>query len=226
MRDLFEKARQWFGQYLDPVDALTEVLGSVVSSLAITLGAGLVVQEGDQATRHLLYGIVGCNMAYGIVDGAMYLLDCLMERSSRARMLMSIHDAANDNEAMAIVQGELYPALALVTSPSERQRICSDILVVLKGAVPEKTRPRREDVYGALLVWCVVFLTALPAVIPFLLIDDRFIALRVSNALLLIMLFGSGYFWARQVHANPWKFGWSMLVAGLAMVAIVVAFGG
>lgn len=224
MRNRFEKARQWFEQYLDPADALTEELGGVVTALTITLGAGLVVEEGDQATRHLLYGIVGCNMAYGIVDGVMYLLYCLVKRSSRARMLQSIHDAANDDEAMAIVQGKLDPALVPATSPS--QRVYSDILVGLRDAVPDNTRPTRQDVYGALLVWCVVFLTSLPAVTPFLLIHDRFIALRVSNALQLIMLFGSGYLWARQVHANPWKFGLSMLLVGLAMVAIVMALGG
>lgn len=226
MASLISRAQAWCGQYLDPVDALTEEVCGVVTALTITLGAGLVVEEGDQATRQLLLGILGCNLAYGIVDGTVHLFYSMMERSSKARLLLSIQGAANQDEAMAMVQGELDPELAPLTSPEERRRIYSDVLVRLRNVAPERTTPTREDVYGSLLVFALVFLSSLPAVVPFLVIDDRFIALRVSNSLQLVLLFGIGYIWARRVHANPWKFGLYMLLGGVALVAITMALGG
>jgi VIT1/CCC1 family predicted Fe2+/Mn2+ transporter len=83
-----------------------------------------------------------------------------------------------------------------------------------------------EDVYGAIAVFWLVFFSAIPAVVPFLVFSDRFVALRVSNLLLLTMLFLVGYRWARVTHSNPWIVGSILLLAGLVMVAIAMALGG
>lgn len=211
---------------VDPGDALTEGLFGVVMALTITLGAGLIIKGDAQATRRLLVGIVGCNMAWGMIDGCMYLIGCMLQHSTRARLLISIQGAANDDEARAMVERELKPTLAPLASQEGRVRLYDDILAGLRDVAPERTRVRREDVYGALVVWWIVFLTSLPAVIPFLFIHDRFVALRASNALLLIMLFAAGYGWARKMHANPWRFGLVALLIGVAMVAVVIALGG
>ena len=61
---------------------------------------------------------------------------------------------------------------------------------------------------------------------PFLVFRDRFLALRVSNFLLLTMLFLVGCRWARVTHSNPWIVGSIMLLVGLVMVAIAIALGG
>jgi len=52
------------------------------------------------------------------------------------------------------------------------------------------------------------------------------VALRVSNLLLLTMLFLVGYLWARATHSNPWIVGSILLLVGLVMVAIAMALGG
>jgi VIT1/CCC1 family predicted Fe2+/Mn2+ transporter len=211
---------------LDPTDALTEELFGVVMALTITLGAGLIIEEGEQSTRHLLFGILGCNMAWGMIDGSMYLLGCMLERSARARLLLSIQGAVDNASARAVIARELDPRLAALTSPEERVRLYDGILSRLRNTSPEHTRMTREDIQGAIVVWWLVFLTSLPAVLPFVFIDDRFVALRVSNALLLILLFITGYNWARVTHANPWWFGSIALLVGAVMVAVVMAFGG
>jgi hypothetical protein len=56
--------------------------------------------------------------------------------------------------------------------------------------------------------------------------SNRFVALRVSNLLLLTMLFLVGYHWARATRSKPWVFGSTLVLGGLGMVAIVVALGG
>jgi hypothetical protein len=69
--------------------------------------------------------------------------------------------------------------------------------------------------------------TTLPATLPFLLIrDDPFLALRVSNLLLAVMLFGVGFAWARAADLRPWLSGFLFLVISLALVYLAIALGG
>ncbi len=56
--------------------------------------------------------------------------------------------------------------------------------------------------------------------------SNRFVALRVSNFLLLTMLFLVGYHWARATRSNPWIFGSTLVLVGLIVVFIVMALGG
>jgi hypothetical protein len=65
-----------------------------------------------------------------------------------------------------------------------------------------------------------------PAVLPFLLIRDPALALRVSNALLVGLLFAVGYHWGRHANARPWLTGLVFLAVGLALVGLAVALGG
>jgi VIT1/CCC1 family predicted Fe2+/Mn2+ transporter len=79
---------------------------------------------------------------------------------------------------------------------------------------------------GAFASFWLVFLASLPAAIPFLLIDDAFKALRVSNLILLALLFVTGYRWARYTLGRPWLAGFCFLIGGVAMVWTAMALGG
>jgi VIT1/CCC1 family predicted Fe2+/Mn2+ transporter len=85
---------------------------------------------------------------------------------------------------------------------------------------------RKEDVYGALASGALVVLSTVPAALPFLLIDEPWRALRLSNLLLVGLLFVVGYEWGRQAHTSPWLAGLAFLGAGIALVAIAIALGG
>ena len=58
------------------------------------------------------------------------------------------------------------------------------------------------------------------------LIDDAWIALRVSNAILLGLLFFAGFRWARHTVLPPLRTGLLFLAAGVALVAVAIALGG
>ena len=62
--------------------------------------------------------------------------------------------------------------------------------------------------------------------IPFLFIDDAFVALRISNAILLGLLFWAGYRFARYTMARPVLTGLLFLLFGAALVAMAIALGG
>jgi hypothetical protein len=213
-------------RYLDPTEILGEILFGLIMVLTFTLGAGLIVKEGAEATREMLWGILGCNVAWGIIDGAMYVMNSVFERSRKARVLQSIQKAASEKDALALVERELDPGLEPLAPLEERTHLYRAVLKRLLKVTPQRARVKREDVYAAIAIFWLVFLSSIPAVVPFLVFRDRFVALRVSNFLLLTMLFLVGYRLARAIQSNPWIVGSMMLLVGLVMVAIAIVLGG
>ena len=67
-------------RYLDPIDRLNELLFGLIMVLTFTLAAGLTVEDGPDAGRELLVAAIGCNLAWGIVDAAMYLMASFTDR--------------------------------------------------------------------------------------------------------------------------------------------------
>ena len=62
-------------RYLDPASRLSEILFGLIMVLSVTLTAGLTVAEGAAGVRQLLLAALGCNVAWGIIDGVMYVMN-------------------------------------------------------------------------------------------------------------------------------------------------------
>ena len=84
----------------------------------------------------------------------------------------------------------------------------------------------KEDWLGAFTSFWLVVITSAPAAIPFLLTDDAFLALRISNAILLALLFVAGYWWSRYTLGRPWLTGAIFLLGGSLLVLAAIALGG
>lgn len=213
-------------RYLEPTSILNEAVFGLVMALTFTLGAGLVVKEGPDATRELLIGVLGCNLAWGIIDGMILIMGGMLARSQKGQLIMRLRGLENEDARMAIVRARVEPAIEPYIEPDEREPIYQAVARTIKGAEPECIQPRREEVLGAIATAWIVFACSFPAVLPFLFMDDRFLALRVSNALLLTMLFIVGYRWALATNSRPWVVGGSLLLTGLVMVLIAIPLGG
>ena len=85
---------------------------------------------------------------------------------------------------------------------------------------------RRDDLLGALACFWLVVIATIPAVVPFVLFDQAYMALRVSNAVLVALLFVAGAAWGRHAGVNRWRAGLIFLSAGLIMVLVAIALGG
>ena len=83
-------------RYIDPNTSLSEVLFGLIMTLTFTLGAGIMIQEeGREGARQLLIATIGCNIAWGIIDGALYLVGQLFDRG-RLRVLGQAVRQASD----------------------------------------------------------------------------------------------------------------------------------
>ena len=213
-------------KYLDPGDSLGEILFGLIMVLTFTLGAGLTVSEGHEATRTLLIAALGCNVAWGIIDGLMYVMSCMFERSRTERFQRMVKRTPDEEHAIALFRRELDPKLETVTSEEARARLYADMVATVKRAGPSTTKITKEDLYGGIASFALVFLTTIPAVLPFLFIDDLHRALRTSNFLLIGLLFLTGWRWARETTANPWIVGTTVMAFGTLLVVVAIALGG
>ncbi len=91
---------------------------------------------------------------------------------------------------------------------------------------PGRGRLSKHDWQGAIGVFLLVFLSTFPVVIPFMFMHSAGPALRVSNAIAIVMLFLTGSAFGRMTGWHPWIMGFAMVVLGSVLVGITMALGG
>jgi VIT1/CCC1 family predicted Fe2+/Mn2+ transporter len=91
---------------------------------------------------------------------------------------------------------------------------------------PEKPRLGKDEWLGAVAIFFWVVVTTFPVAVPFVFMRDAVPALRVSNAIAIVMLFLTGYAYGRCAEHRPWWTGIVMVFLGAALVAMTMALGG
>jgi VIT1/CCC1 family predicted Fe2+/Mn2+ transporter len=216
--------KSFIATYLAPVDSLSEIIFGLIMVLGFTSTARLAL--GETSSQRLLLAVLGCNLAWGIVDGVMYIMGSVYERGQRARLADAVRKAPDEQAALAIVAGELDAVLGPLATDDERNQFYRWVIAKVKGLTPRPVRITKDDVYGAIASGLLVFLAVTPVALPFLFIADPQRALRVSNLISVASLFIVGYFWAQETNMNRIVAGLLLMILGLALVAITVALGG
>jgi len=187
-------------------------------------GSLSAAESGHSEVRTMLIGALGCNFAWGIVDGIMYILDNLGQRGRDLLTLHRVIGARSPEAAHGLITEALPEPVAAVLRPDEIESIRQRL-----GARPEPPRRaglERNDWLGALAIFLLVFLSTFPVVIPFLVMQDAMKALRISNVIAIVMLFVGGYFLGKSSGYKPWRTGLVMVGIGVVLVAITIALGG
>lgn len=213
-------------RYLDPTDSLGEALFGLIMALTLTLGARLLSPRDGIASSELVGAMIGCNVAWGIIDAVLYLLGSVFSRNRRVHFVRKLQATTSEAEALAAIREEFGLEDEPITLEEDRAAFHRVALEILRHASTERARLRWQDYRAAVAVAVLVALTALPGVLPFLVLDDGYIALRLANAIQLVLLFFVGFHWARHTGANPWRTGALVVVLGLSLVALSVALGG
>lgn len=207
---------------LEPVDRFGEVVFGVIMVLTFT-GSLSVATSGHNEVREMLIAALACNIAWGIVDGVMYLVSSLSDRARQA----SIQDSVNEvkpETARALLRTELPELLDDALDDRAVDHLVKQ--VSQRNAPRLVTRITWDDVKGAIGVFVLVVVTTIPVSLPFLFIPEVRPALRVSNGVALGLLFLSGWFLGRSSGLRPGIMGGAMTVLGAALVALTIALGG
>lgn len=214
-------------RHLDPASHMGEILFGLIMTLTFTLAAGIVIEEeGRAGAREMLLGILGCNLAWGIIDGVLYVLGQVFERGRSRRIGALLRQTSSDEDARRLVAGELDEVLESITDPATRHGLYDSIVARVRQQPAARNLVQREDLLGALAAGWVVFACSFPAVLPFLFIDDPRLALRVSNAILIGLLFVVGWRAARLTLVRPWLAGLAFMLLGVLLVALAIPLGG
>ncbi len=222
----FQRPRQFLQKYLAPTDRLEEVFCGLIMVLDFTLIAGLRSGDEKQGVHDLLVAALGCNIAWGIIDGALYVMGGLTDRHRRRRFLMDLANATED-AAFSTIGGKLDPLLEPETTPEERARICQAVLPIMLRIQKPEAHILKEDLYSMIAIFSIDVASVIPAVIPFLIFSTqpRF-ALRVSNAVLIGLLFVTGLMWGKYTGFNAYLAGGCAMLLGLGLVGVAIALGG
>ncbi len=208
---------------LDPIDRVSEVLFGLFMVLTFT-GTLSVLDSGADEVRTMLVAAIGCNIAWGLVDGVMYVLRNLVTRGRAARLLRAVRGARDPAAAHRLIAREIG-ALSGALGAADVERVRQWIVEQPSHADPA-ARVNARDLRGAVGVFLLVFLSTFPVVLPFVFIADPGLAKRVSAAVAIGMLFLCGQAWGRYAGFRPWRAGMVMVLLGVVVEVIVIALGG
>jgi VIT1/CCC1 family predicted Fe2+/Mn2+ transporter len=208
---------------LNPVDRIAEVLFGLIMVLTFT-GAISASTDAREDVRELLWAALGCNVAWGLVDAIMYLMNVAIERGHSITVIKQIHASNNTNEAGEILKDEIPPGIAGLMTKEELNALSDRIK---KLQVPGKSHVIvSTDLLAGVQIFLLVFLCTLPVAIPFGFIDDLGVAMRVSNGVALLLLFIGGFVLARYAGFRPGITAILYTLIGVALVALTMALGG
>lgn len=208
---------------LDPVERLSEILFGLIMVLSFTCSIAVAEADRDEV-RSVLIGAIGCNLAWGIVDAVMYLLTLLIERGRNltiGRAVRATSDPARGRELLTDALPEPFDRLfegEAIEHARER--------LIAAPAPSQGPRLTLRDWRGALGVFLLVFLSTFPVVVPFLFFEPLHRAMRISNAVAIVMLYVTGHMLGSHAGLGRVRTGLVMVTIGVLLVGITIALGG
>jgi len=208
---------------LDPADRIFEILFALIMVLGFT-GSLSVTEAGRDDIRTMLMGALGCNLAWGIIDGVMYLMARLAEKGRGLMTFRAVRAATDPTEAHRLIADALPPLIASLLRPEEFEAMNQRLRQLPDQ--PEHGSLSKDDWLGGLAVFLLVFLSTFPVVVPFMVMSNVAPALRASNAIAISMLFVTGFAYGRYAGRPPWRVGIAMVLLGVLLSTLTMALGG
>ncbi len=205
---------------LSPIDRLTELLYGIILVLTFT-GTLRVASQGNDDVRTTLWAAVGCSLAWGLVDGSMYVFSCLASHDHHYYLVRLLRDepAAARKAIMASVPSVVAQAL----SSADWDKV---VAALGRVKVPPRVRVQRDDLVGGVAIFVLANTALLPLAAPYALIANLGLAHNISNALALVLLFAVGYWLGHYTGGRPLRVALLLVAFGLAIVAVTLALGG
>jgi hypothetical protein len=209
-----------FRSLLSPSDRHSEILFGLIMVLAIT---GTVWLETG-STKAIISAGIGACIAWGLVDGIIYVYSNLLERGRIALAAREASTCTGEGCDIRTIKEELEGTIVDTLGERERHEVAQHILVRLKP-VENHTHATKDDILGGIAAGTLVFLSGMPLLLPFLLFNGIW-AMRFSSTIGLIMLFAIGYRWGGYVGRNKFHTGAVMMSVGVVITGVIIALGG
>jgi VIT1/CCC1 family predicted Fe2+/Mn2+ transporter len=219
----FWKLRLSVWPELDTQERITEAPYGLIMVFTFT-GTISASSTGKKEVKDLLWAALGCNLAWGLVDGIMYLMGELINRARTIANFKKIRESLSDNASQKIVRENLSPLISELMNDEEINRL-SEKMKQLPG-LNIRTSSTLKDLRIAVQIFSVVFLSTFPVALPFLLLKDVVVAMRISNGVALVLMFTAGFALARYSGLRPFVTALAYAAIGVFLVALTMLLGG
>jgi hypothetical protein len=210
------------GAALSPFERASELVFGILMAISVT-AAFEITAGGELDVRELMIAALGCNLAWGLIDGAMYLLQQQFDRHRQHRTLLELRAIAGEDEFRSRVRAALPPAVGAALGDGTFARIRQ---AVKAYAAPRAALWSRRDFAVAGLITLLVFASTFPLAVPFMLMQEPWYALRASHAVAVVFLFILGWRLGRWSGASALASGLIFASAGSVLAILCVALGG
>lgn len=208
---------------LSPIERASEVWFGLIMVLTLTCSLS-VANAGRADVRQMLIEALGCNLAWGIIDGFMYLAAAFSEHGQAIAVRRELRAANTDKELKDIFKRVLPARLSGVLTTEERA--CLTERINRLPNPPASPQLTRDDWLGALGVFLLVVVSTLPVVLPFIFFTEPVLALRISNGIAIALLFVTGYKFGQFSGYRPWRMGVVVTIFAGVLVAVTIRLGG
>jgi hypothetical protein len=208
---------------LSPDERANEILFGLIMVMTFTGSLSAATADRDDV-REMLIGAVGCNVAWGIVDAAMYLMTTLALRGAQIDAFRRVRAATTNDEARELIVGALPDAVHDMIQESEVEELRARL-----ARLPEPPKGpwlAKRDWLGALGVFLLVAVGTLPVVVPFLVVRQTHRAVRWSHSIAIAMMFVVGLNLGRRSLVHPLAMGIATALVGVLLAAMTMALGG
>jgi VIT1/CCC1 family predicted Fe2+/Mn2+ transporter len=154
----------------------------------------------------------------------MYLIGVLARKNRNRAIYGSIRNSVDPEHARVLIAEGLPPLVVSAIKTEGIEQIRSRLLD--QPEMMEKVRLTGSDIKRALALFILVFFSTFPIILPFVMIPDTKLALRISNLVAIGMMFCCGWAVAGYVGFSKWKMSMGMVITGLVLVGITIALGG
>jgi hypothetical protein len=215
-------------RYLEPAETLGELFFGFVMAMSFTIGGGVLAERDPAIAEEVILGAVACNLAWGVIDGAIFVMGRMFERGRIGRVHQSLKSVDRREAGIALLAEYLRIHLRLESAKRlpEIDALAARLFDLLKQSDLARNRPTREDLGGGALVFLLVALTGIWAALPLLFLPDHALAIRVSNAASVAALFFIGYKWGHFTNASPWATGAVAASVGVLLGIVAILLGG
>jgi hypothetical protein len=208
---------------LNRVDRILEIFFGLFMALAL-VGSVSVATAGRGEIRTMFAAALGCNLAWGLVDATMYLVDTITNRGRVRTLLLTVRATPDADAGRKLIERSLSSTVAGLMSKSEIEAIRARLVAL--PSIPDQPTLRRDDLFAAFAIFLIVVAATFPVALPFVLINNVRTAMAVSHTIALAMLFVGGGLLGRYAGYVSWKVGLLMMGLGTGLVFLIRALGG
>ncbi len=216
-------------KYLDPVDRLPEVVLGLILVLGVTGTLRISISQNGFSVVNLLLAVIGVNIAWGIVDGVMYVIGSYFTRNRYATISKVLNEDRDNAKAKEAIVDDLDNTIIHTMNSSDRERIVAIVADAVPSIHDRKAffKDFGDDLIGGLWIFITVFLTLFPVIIPFIVFpSEPILALNISNLIALVMMFVIGVEWGSYAGIRRLGPGIGFLVIGTAIMLTTLYLGG